>query len=158
MQVIAERDKRLDKIVLFLGVAWTGLSVWLLSVSLWYIFALVLGVFFTGCGFYGVVFLPKTAIGREKNDLVFPYAFHQKRIDLSAIEYVSYNELGEFHRSEGGLFTVLYLFKNDVRQLTITVKEEDTLKHFRVGNVLDASAVATAINGMVEQAEKEKTK
>ncbi len=156
MQIIAERDKRLIKIVLFLGVAWTGVSVWLLSVSLWYIFVLVLGVFLTGYGFYGAVFLPKTAIGREKNELVFPCAFHQKRIELSAIEYVSYTELGEWIRREGGLFTLLYLFKNDVRRLTITFKEEDTLKHFRVGNVLDASAVATAINGMVEQAKKEK--
>ncbi|MGN1053058.1 MAG: hypothetical protein ACI4SH_06710 [Candidatus Scatosoma sp.] len=151
MQIIAERDKVLGKILLFFSVLWIGLSVWLVFFSGWYGIALALGIVIFGVALYEVAFLPKTAIAKEDKCLIIYYAFRQKRIDASTIEYVNYNEIGEVRSREGGLFRTLYIFKNDIRRLTVTVKESDTLKHFCVWPVLNAKAVSTTINGIAEQ-------
>lgn len=151
MQIIAERDKVLGIILLFLGALWIGLSVWLVSLSGWYGIVLALGIFIFGVALYEVAFLPKTAIAKEDKFLIIYYAFRQKRIDVSTIEYVNYNEIGDLRSRQGGLFSTLYIFKKDIRRLTVTVKESDTLKHFCVWPILNTSAVSTTINGIAEQ-------
>ena len=156
MEIIAERDKTLGKILLIMSVILIGLSCWALTDSLWYIFALAIGILMLGIGVYGVFLLPKAAILRDGNTLLICYAFSKKQIELASIEYVSYNEVGEFHTRRGSLFGDLHVLKNDIRRLTVTVKQDGVLKHYTVFPVLFASAVATSINAMTEKEKKNK--
>ena len=151
--MIAERDKTFGKILLGMSVLLTGLSVWLLTVSLWYILSLLLGAALLAVAVY-LLLLPKTAILKDGDGLVICYAFRQKRIPIGAVEYASCNELGEYRSRRGGAFTLLYIFKNDIRRLTVTVKENGELKHFTVFPVLFASAVSASINAMADKARK----
>ena len=154
MEIIAERDKRHGKIIMVLGGIVTALSAFVLSVSFWYIVAFVFGVAFLAYGVYAVFCLPQEALVKDGDDLIVLYAFRRKRIAFNKIEYVSYNELGEFGTREGGLFTTMYVLNNDIRRLIITIKESGTLKHLYLWGILHASAVAVAINAMVDKAKK----
>ena len=154
MQVIAERDKRLGKIILGLSVVLIGCSGFLVTVSLWYVFLLIISAFLAVTGVYCGLLLPQTALKREDDTLIICYAFRERKIAFSKIEYVNYPELGTFATRDGGLFTNAYILQNDVRRLTITTKENAKLKHFYVLGVLHASAVATTINSYIEEAKK----
>ena len=152
MQVIAERDKSVGKVLLIFSVTLSGLSIPLLSASLWYSLSLIIGLILSIIGIYCGILLPKTAIIRENDTLIICYAFCKKRIELSKIEYVNYHELGSFFsRRRRGLCS-FYAFQNDIRTLTITTKESFSLKHFYVLSVMQASATKTAINSFIEQA------
>ena len=156
MEIIAERDKMRGKCILVMGGILTGVSIPMIFSSLWYIVALVIAVALLGVGVYLAMLLPKSAILRDGNSLLICYAFSKKRIELASIEYVSYNELGEFHTRRGSLFSDWHVLKNDIRRLTITTKEGGVLKHYTVFPVLFASAVATSINAMTEKEKKNK--
>ena len=156
MQIIAQRDKTLGKILLILSVLLLGLCVYLITVSGWYVVALVFGLFLLGFSFYDVVLLPKTAIKKDGEYLILCYAFSKKRIEISTIEYVSQNELGEFSSRGGGLFSTLHILNNDVRRVAITVKQEGTLKHYNLWTILHASAVSSTINTIIEQVKDKK--
>ena len=155
MQVIAERDKRSGKFLLVLGLTLSGLSTYLLSISLWYILLLIAGFILSVFGIYCGLLLPKTAIERENDTLIIYFAFCKKQIAFSKIEYVSYHELGAFaSHNGGGFFHNFYRFQNDIRTLTITTKENFALKHFYVLSIMQASATATTINSFIEQLNK----
>ncbi len=151
MIVIAERDKTIGKIILVIGIILSVLSVSMLG-SWIYIFTLVFGIIFLIFGFY-LVLLPKCAIVKEDDKLILCHVFHKKRIPLSRIEYVSYHELGTW-QSRGGELVDVHILKNDIRTLTITVKEERKLRHFYVWLVLNASGTKVSIDGLVEKEKK----
>ena len=149
MEIIAERDKRIAKIILLLGGALSLLSVLMIATSSWYIIPLVMGVALFLCGFYFVV-LPKNAITKTGENITIHYAFQQKNIKISDIEYISYNELGTFS-TRRTFWCSLYILNNDIRNLTITVKEIGRLKHYFIISVLNTSAVAIVINQLLEK-------
>ncbi len=153
MQVIAERDKKLGKILLGLSLPLIAASIFMLSYSLWYIASLVLGVLLAAYAVYGVFLLPKTAIAKDGDALLLFYAFRQKKIKLSAIEYVSYNEIGTLSTRQSFLGS-LHILRNDIRYIVLTVKDDGTLLQLRVNCIINASAVALTINSLVEQAKR----
>ena len=150
MNIIAKRDKVMGKFLFIGGIILVALSFSLLSISLWYILSIVLGLSIFAIGLYSGILLPKTAIAIENDTLIIYYAFCKKRIPLSKIDYLNYNELGLWHTRRGGLRT-FYIFKNDIRTLTITTKENLCLKHYYIWAVLHTSATATIINSFIDK-------
>ena len=154
MQIIAERDKKLGKILFFLSIALVPLSIiFILNVSLWHIALLVLSVFLLCFAVYITFLLPKTAIVKDGDTVVIYFAFHQKKIEISTLEYVSYPELGTWYTRRTS-FISLHILRNDIRSLTLTVKKEGVLQHHRVNRILNASTVAVTINALIEKTEK----
>ena len=152
--VIAQRDKCIGKVVFALGVLVTALSL-SLGLSGWYPLTLALGVCFMALGGYLGILLPKTAILKEEEELIFCFAFQKKRVPLSKIAYVTYNERGPWYTRRGDIFLLGHIYQNDIRSLTVTVNEEVGKKHFVCLGVLHASAVGATLNALVEQQKKD---
>ena len=153
MNIIAKRDKVMGKFLFIGGIILIALSIYPLVISILYIIPLVLGLSIFAIGLYSGILLPKTAIAIENDTLIIYYAFCKKRIPLSKIDYLNYNELGLWHTRRGGLRT-FYIFKNDIRTLTITTKENSCLKHYYIWAVLHTSATATIINSFIDKSNK----
>ena len=147
--VIAQRDKRIGKVVFALGVLVTALSLWL---SGWYLLSLALGVCFMVLGGYLGILLPKTAILKEEEEIIFCFAFQKKRVPLSKLAYVTYNERGPWHTRRGSLFLLAHIYQNDIRNLTVTVNEETGIRHFTCLAVLNGVAVSATITTLIENA------
>jgi len=140
--VMAIRDKILYWLLFVSGVLLCLLSIFMLSISKWYIVALIFGITLFFIGLYTIL-LPSTAIEKDGNYLIVRYLFTEKVILISDIEYVSYDELGTYARSEGG-FSSIYTRIKDMRRLTITYRMNGMLIHSSVF-ICDASAVKSVL-------------
>lgn len=150
MEVIAQRDKLIGKVLFISGIILTVLSVLMLFVSAWSVIALIIVGLLDIVAIYLFVLLPKTAVMFDGNNFIFRFAFHSKVINPSSIEYLSYNEIGELH-TRHSLWISLHILQNDVRNITVTIKNEEILSHFLVWPILNASAVKTEMEAIKEK-------
>lgn len=155
-EVIAERNKRLGIVLLIMSVVLIALCSWRISfnVSFFDMFALIVGVGLLGLAGY-MLLSPTVAIVREGDSLIFYFIFRQRKVKLSDVEYVSYHEVGFFASGNGSFFR-LYRIHNDIRRITVTVKEETGLRHFTFFSINNASAVKASIDASVEIFKKNK--
>ena len=148
MVVIAQRYKKLAVVALVLGVLCIALSVVFFSIDFLSIAGLLVGITLVLSSLY-VVLSPKEAIVRDGDKLIFCFLFGVKEYSLSEFEYVSYHELGRW-RDRDGFLADYAILKNDVRTLTITVKKNGILQHFKMYAIEQATAVAATLSALKE--------
>ena len=148
MQVLAERYKTAGKILLVWGILAIALGIALVALGErkgWKLFMLLLlfvvGAVCISIGGYQTI-SPKQAILQEGDKLVFRFLFRTEIHPISAVKYISYPELGEWHNRRGSLWLNQSILENDVRNLTVTIERENREIRLTVHSVLHASAVA----------------
>ena len=153
MVVLAERYKKGFKYLLLLGLLGLVLCILafaLLENNVWYFVGICFFVCIVGGGIYGCL-LPKEAVVRNGDKLLFCYLFKTKIRSLSDLKYASHHELGTWYRNDDSWLEWL-TWKNDVRRITVTFDNNGIKEQIAV-TVQQAESVVVALNALARKEE-----
>ena len=95
---------------------------------------------------------PTIAVAEKDGDLLFCFFLRRIRVAPAQIEFVHYLENGTMVTRGGGIASDRHILKNDIRTLTVTIREGTTSRRLILLSVLHASAAALELETLRDRA------
>lgn len=117
-------------------------------------YAVTLAVIGGACFLIGLYLLlsPTIAVAEKDGDLFFCFFLRRIRVSPAQIEFVHYLENGTMATRGGGIAGNWHILKNDIRTLTVTIREGTTSRRLILLSVLHTSAAALELETLRDRA------
>lgn len=152
MNILAQRSKILPGCLTANGfILLTAGILIAVFISLYSVILAVIGGAFFLIGLY-LLLSPTIAVAEKDGELLFYFFLRRIRVAPAQIEFVHYPENGTMATRGGGIVSNWHILKNDIRTLTVTIRQGTTSKRLILLFVLHASAVALELETLRDRA------